>query len=164
MQQKQVHDILADPVAQELLDSAIPARLAYTATDDTPRVVPVGFWWNGHEFFVATVPFAPKVKALRRKPAVAVTIDTEGFPPHVLLVRGTARITIVDGVPSEYLAASRKVVPEEQWADFEAGVRALYTEMALIAITPTWVKVLDFETRLPDAVRRLAEQRAHSSE
>jgi hypothetical protein len=159
MRPAQVHEVLADPLAQELLDSAIPARLAYTATDGTPRVVPIGFWWNGREFFAATIPFAPKVKALRRMPAVALTIDTNEFPPHVLLVRGTARVTIVDGVPAEYLAASRKFVSAEQWPEFEAGVRALYTEMALIAITPVWAKVMDFETRLPDAVRRLAESK-----
>jgi len=29
--------------------------------------------------------------------------------------------------------------------------------MARIAMTPTWAKVIDFETRLPDAVQRLAE-------
>jgi nitroimidazol reductase NimA-like FMN-containing flavoprotein (pyridoxamine 5'-phosphate oxidase superfamily) len=154
-----VRDVLTDPLAQELMDSAIPARLAYEATDGTPRVVPIGFWWNGQEFFVATIPFAPKVAALRRKPAVALTIDTNEFPPHVLLVRGTARVTIVDGVPAEYLAASRKFVSPEQWPDFEAGARALYDEMALIAITPTWAKVMDFETRLPEAVSRLAESK-----
>jgi hypothetical protein len=31
---------LADPIAQELLTSRIPARLAYTWSDGTPRVVP----------------------------------------------------------------------------------------------------------------------------
>ena len=28
--------------------------------------------------------------ALRANPAVAITIDTEGFPPEVLLIRGQA--------------------------------------------------------------------------
>jgi hypothetical protein len=35
------------------------------------------------------------------------------FPPHILLVRGTATLRVVDGVPAEYLAASRKQVGAE---------------------------------------------------
>ena len=34
---------LVDPVAQELLASAVPARLAYSWKDGTPRVVPIWF-------------------------------------------------------------------------------------------------------------------------
>jgi hypothetical protein len=35
-------ELLQDPVAQELLASRIPARLAYVWTDGTPRVSPSG--------------------------------------------------------------------------------------------------------------------------
>jgi hypothetical protein len=35
-------ELLDDPIAQELLHSTIPARLAYTWPDGTPRVVPSG--------------------------------------------------------------------------------------------------------------------------
>lgn len=41
--------LLNDPVAQELLHSTVPARLAYTWLDGTPRVVPIWFHWNGEE-------------------------------------------------------------------------------------------------------------------
>ena len=34
-------DLLSDPIAQDLLHSRIPARLAYVWPDGTPRVVPV---------------------------------------------------------------------------------------------------------------------------
>jgi hypothetical protein len=37
---------------------------------------------------------------VQANPKVALTIDTTTFPPHVLLVRGTARVAVVDGVPS----------------------------------------------------------------
>jgi hypothetical protein len=77
-------------------------------------------------------------------------------PPNILLVRGTAEIEIVDGIPDEFLAASHKAVPEQQWGAFEEQVRALYPAMARISITPRWAKVLDFETRVPIAVERLA--------
>jgi hypothetical protein len=37
--------LLDDPSAQELLHATIPARLAYTWPDGTPRVVPI--WLSG---------------------------------------------------------------------------------------------------------------------
>lgn len=56
--------LLDHPVAQRLLQSSAPARLAYTWTDGTPRVVPIGFHWNGTEIVLGTPPDAPKAKAL----------------------------------------------------------------------------------------------------
>ena len=38
----------------------------------------------------------------------------------------------------------------------EAGVRALYDRMTRIDIVPTWVKIHDFETPVPQAVEELA--------
>ena len=35
----------------------------------------------------------------------------------------------------------------------------LYTQMVRIRITPTWVKLIDFETTLPSAVAELAAER-----
>lgn len=142
-----------DPVAQELLSSAIPARFAYTARDGTPRVIPIGHHWNGEAFVMATHPASPKVRALQANPTVALTVDSNDFPPHVLSVRGTAAIEIVDGVPDEYLTASRRYVPEAGWAEFEAGVRKQYEQMAKITVTPTWVRVWDFQTRAPQAAQ-----------
>ena len=49
-------DLLNDPVAQQLLQSTIPARLAYTWTDGTPRVVPIWFHWNGSEVVLGSPP------------------------------------------------------------------------------------------------------------
>ncbi len=40
--------LLQSPVAQELLQSTIPARLAYNWTDGTSRVIPIWFHWNGY--------------------------------------------------------------------------------------------------------------------
>jgi uncharacterized protein YndB with AHSA1/START domain len=148
--------VLDDPVSQELLNSAIPARMAYTGLDGAPRVVPMGFWWNGREIVVCTADVAPKVRALQADSRLALTIDTEGQPPHVLLIRGTASIEIVDGVPDEYVKASGKLVDQAMMPGFEAQVRSMYERMARISLVPTWAKVLDFETRAPDFVHRLA--------
>jgi len=155
MRQDDVSQVLNDPLAQELLDSNIPARLAYTGRDGAPRAIPIAFDWTGTEFVVCTPPHAAKVRALQANPRVALTIDTTTFPPHVLLVRGTARVEVVDGVPREYLAGSRKIVGEARFPEFENQVQALYQQMARIAIVPEWAKLLDFETRLPRAVEQL---------
>jgi hypothetical protein len=155
MDGNEIGEILAKPYSRELLSSAIPARLAYTGVDGDPRVVPIGFMTEGTQMIVCTVPTAAKVKALKKNPKVAITIDTEGYPPRVLLVRGTASVEIVDGVPDEYVEASRKLVPAEEFAGWEGGVRALYQQMARITIDLTWAKLLDFETTIPKAVEDL---------
>ncbi len=43
-----VAEILKQPISQEMLNRDL-ARLAYVAKDGTPRVVPIGFTWNGSE-------------------------------------------------------------------------------------------------------------------
>lgn len=152
MNEQQVMQILSDPLSQELLHSNIPARMAYTGADGFPRAIPIGFYWNGTDFIMATHPNSLKVRALIQQPKVALTIDTNAFPPHVLSVRGVVRIEVVDGVPWEYLEASRKFIAPEQWEGFEAGVRATYKQMARLTVTPEWAQVYDFVTRAPRGI------------
>jgi hypothetical protein len=111
VEQDEVAAVLARPIAQGLLGSDVPARLASTGRDGDPRLVPVAFWWDGARITVCTVPGSAKVAAIRERPRVALTVDTTGHPPHVLLVRGAADVEAVEGVPDEYVAASRKLVP-----------------------------------------------------
>ena len=160
MRREDVADVLKDPLAQELLHSRLLARLAYNGVDGHPRVIPIGYHWSGGQFVVCTASNAPKVRALQTNPKVALTVDTDTMPPQVLLVRGTASVEMVDGIPAEYLEASKKYIPEEQWQAFEVEVRKLYKQMARITIVPDWAKLLDFETRLPIAVEQIAAQRS----
>jgi Pyridoxamine 5'-phosphate oxidase len=160
MLQGEVTDLLNSSLALELMASDIPARIAYTGTDGAPRAVPVSFHWTGSRVVVCTVPRSYKIRALHADPRVALTIDTTGRqPPHVLLIRGTASIDIVDGVPPEYVQAARKAIDDAQWPAFETEVRSLYQQMARITITPQWAKLLDFETTLPSDLERLARER-----
>src|SRR6266508_2933080 len=87
MQPSEVVEILEKPISQEMLNRNL-VRLAYVAKDGTPRVVPIGFTWNGSEVVMCTTTNAPKLVSLRRNPAVALTIDTEVHPPKILLLRG----------------------------------------------------------------------------
>jgi PPOX class probable F420-dependent enzyme len=149
-----VDAVLNDPVAQRLLAAAIPARLAYTGEDGTPRVVPIWFHWTGDEIVMAGPPDAPKVAALQARPEVALTIDETTWPYKVLLIRGTATVEMVDGVAPEYRLAARKHFGETQgdaWADQVAG---MMSQNGRVAVRPSWAKVLDFETRFPEALAR----------
>jgi hypothetical protein len=157
-----VQAVMQDPVARDLLESANPARLAYVALDGTPRVVPVGFQWDGEALVIGTVPHSAKVAALRVRPVVALTIDTAPptWPPKVLLVRGTATVSLSEDVFPEYIAGARRLTPPEEFQRWEAGVRSLYDQMARIDVRPTWAKIHDFETRIPQAVEDLVRTKS----
>jgi hypothetical protein len=155
MDSQQIAEILAKPYSQDLLTGPEPARLAYNGLDGDPRAIPIGFWTEGEQIVMATVPKSAKVAALRKNPKVALTIDTGAFPPKVLLLRGTAEVELVQGVPEGYLVAGRKVMTGDQYDGWVEGVKALYTEMVVITVTLTWAKLLDFETTIPKSVEDL---------
>ncbi|MFI7527855.1 pyridoxamine 5'-phosphate oxidase family protein [Nocardia salmonicida] len=160
MEQHEITEILNRPYSRELLARDL-LRMAYVAKDGTPRNVPVGFAWNGAEIVVCTSTNAPKLASLRHNPAVALTIDTEVHPPKMLLIRGRAELDVVDGIPAEYLEMNGSYeMTAEQRVEWEAEVHSLYEGMVRIVITPTWVKLIDFETTLPSAVEELIGQRA----
>jgi hypothetical protein len=160
VQQNEITDVLNRPLSQELLARDL-TRLAYVAKDGTPRNVPIGFTWNGSEIVICTTKNAPKLPALRNNPMVALTIDTEVHPPKILLIRGRAELDYTDGIPDEYLQANGTyAMTAEQRVEWEAEVRSLYHEgMVRIVVTPTWAKLIDFETTLPSAVEELIRQR-----
>ena len=146
-------------VAQRLLVSRIPARFAYVALDGTPRVAGTWFHWTGEMLVMPTFIAAPHVRhparrlrALRAKPDVAVTIDTETSPPEVLSVRGRVEISEVDGIPPEYAAAARRYLGEDVAREYLAGIDQPGTRMARIVLRPSWVAVHDFRSRLPSAL------------
>lgn len=160
MEPQEIAEVLDRPLSQELLARDI-TRLAYVATDGTPRSVPIAFVWNGTQIVLCTTKNAPKLASLRANPAVALTIDTEVHPPKILLVRGRAELDVVDGIPEEYVSANTTyTMTPEQRVEWEAEVRSLYDGMVRIVVTPTWAKLIDFETTLPSAVEELVRQRA----
>jgi uncharacterized protein YndB with AHSA1/START domain len=156
---------LAEPGAIDLLLHQTLARVAYLGPDGFPRVVPVGFVWRGARLIFCTAPSSPKVAALTTHAQVAVTIDTEvddgARPARALMLRGAARIEVVDGVPDDFLDASSKKMNNGQRLEFAAAVRGMYKQMARISVRPTWARYYDFGAgRIPDFLRRLAEESA----
>jgi hypothetical protein len=155
-------DELSQEGSQDLLENATLLRLAYNGRDGLPRVIPIGFLWNGTEVVVCTVVTSPKVHAVRARPDVALTIDVGSTPADArsLLIRGPAKVDIVEGVPPEYLAAAKKSLNAEQAAQFEVEVTRLYDQMARISIVPAWARFYDFGAgRLPDFLQDLIEQK-----
>ena len=161
MQPNEITEILNRPLSRELLARDL-TRLAYVAKDGTPRTIPIAFTWNGAQIVLCTSKNAPKLHALRANPMVALTIDTEVHPPKILLLRGRAELDVVEGIPEEYLTmnGTYQMTPEQR-VEWEAEVRSLYTDgMVRIVVTPSWAKLIDFETTLPSAVEELVRQRA----
>jgi nitroimidazol reductase NimA-like FMN-containing flavoprotein (pyridoxamine 5'-phosphate oxidase superfamily) len=151
-----IAEILTDPVTLELTDRQPILQIAYSAADGSPRAVPVGYLLRDGKFLFFTIPSSDKVSALRDDPRIALTID-DYPPPCCLLVRGTAELTEEPGVPEEYLEASFRTMPAEQHAAFEEQVRALYDSMVRVVVTPTWVRLNDFQRTAPRAVERLVQ-------
>lgn len=159
MAKADVAEVLGKPISQDMLNRDI-ARLAYVATDGTPRAIPMAFTWNGSEVVMCTTTNAPKLASLRRNPAVALTIDTEVHPPKILLIRGEAVLDEVDGIPEEYLQMNGTYdMTPEQRVEWEAGVRSLYESMVRIVVKPTWAKLIDFDETLPTPVEELIRRR-----
>jgi Pyridoxamine 5'-phosphate oxidase len=152
MNKQELAQELRHPDAQELLSGSL-ARLAYNGPDGLPRVIPIGFFWNGERIVVCTAPTSPKVRALSARPNVALTIDTGSSPEtaKALLVRGLVAMDTVDGVPDEYLAASAKSLGASELEEFERQVRSMYKQMVRIVIEPQWARFYDFGAgRMPE--------------
>ncbi|MEU4253579.1 pyridoxamine 5'-phosphate oxidase family protein [Amycolatopsis sp. NPDC026612] len=160
MQPTEIAEVLDKPLSRELLARDV-TRLGYVAQDGTPRTIPIAFTWNGSEIVLCTTKNSPKLPSLRANPAVALTVDTEVHPPKILLIRGRAQLDVVEGIPEEYLQmnGSYEMTPEQR-VEWEREVRSLYDGMVRIVVTPTWAKLIDFETTLPSAVEELVKRRA----
>jgi hypothetical protein len=153
--------LLDTDIGQRLLGSTIPARLAYTAADGTPRIVPTWHVWTGEELITSTFVHCPplgmvkparRLAALRANPHVGVTIDSKPQPPEVLSMRGTLTIAEVDGIVPEQGEAACRFLGKEGGAAYVANAKHPETRIARTALRPTWVGILDFQRRLPSVI------------
>lgn len=146
--------LLQAPAAIEMLESREPARVAYLGPDGLPRIATMQFHWTGDELVVTSIASLPKVRAIRARPAVQVTIDTfaiePGIPMRVLSIRGDASITEIEGVVPEAYLANVRYVGQEMADGWAAWISQPGTIVARIAIRPQWVSLLDYQTRFPE--------------
>jgi hypothetical protein len=148
--------LLDTDTARQLLASTVPARIGYVAVDGTPRVVPTWFHWTGEELVMATFVSAPhvtrraaRIRDLQANPHIAVSIDTDSFPPVALSLRGTVSVAEHSGIVSEYAQAARRYLGQHAAEDYLAFLDNPATVMARIALYPAWVGLIDFQTRNP---------------
>ena len=146
--------LLNDTVAQTLLASTHVAHLAYVWDDGTPRVVPIWFHWNGKTLVLGGPPDALKFHVIVNNSKVALTIDSETWPYKVLSIRGTAAVSVVDGIYPEYALSAEHYFGEQGGKDWVNTVRSLFKQTARIEVTPEWVNILDFEQRFPSAIAK----------
>jgi hypothetical protein len=120
---------------------------------------------NGTEIVVYSAKNAPKLPALRHKPAVALTIDTEVHPPRILLIRGrgeldVVELDVVESIPDEHLDTSGTyTMTPEQRIDLGGRHPIALRRHGPNRRHPTWAKLIDFTTTLPSAVEEPARQR-----
>jgi hypothetical protein len=117
-------------------------------------VVSIWFHWDGTDVVMGTLPGAPKLKALHSGDRVAITIDTNDPPHHILSIRGTAEVTETQGVVAEYAQAAMRYLGKERGEAYVGSLPA-DIKMGRIAVRPDQVVVLDFETRFPSPVASL---------
>lgn len=159
-------DELGHPGAQELLRTQSLTRLAYNGIDGFPRVIPIGFRWNGQVFVMSTAPTAPKVRALAARPQVALTIDSSdpsssNLNPasRALLVRGLAIVEVSDDALEEYVSGSVGGLDEDDRRAAEARLRSIHRRMARISIEPRWARYYDFGAgRVPAFLAELGQE------
>ena len=140
---------LLTPVAQRLLSSKIPARLAFVGANGDPHIAPIWFLWRHERFLLCNRANGFKVKAIRKQPRVALSIDSETTPYESLRVRGIAEIEVIDGIPVEYIECENRHYGNakgQQWIDWVCNST---NQMARISLMPDRVEAHDFRERFP---------------
>jgi PPOX class probable F420-dependent enzyme len=141
---------LDDPVVASLLDGPNLARLAYSALDGRPRVVPIWFTLLDGDIVMVTSPKAAKVRALESNSAVALTIDDARPPYKVLLVEGDASLEPIEGIAPEYEAIARRYL--RAVADAYLSQLRIKRQIRIRVIPRSW-RIFDFVKRYPKSLR-----------
>lgn len=92
------------------------------------------------------------MRALRQNPWVAVSINSNSRSYKALLIRGDAALDPVEGVSQEYAIAAERYFGVEGGQAWVDQVCASGAPMTRVVITPTWVGIIDFQTRFPSAL------------
>ncbi len=143
---------LDDPVVAGLMNGPTLARLAYVGRNGRPRVVPIWFIHRDGELLMVTGPKADKVAAIEANGAVALTIDSDRPPYHVLLVDGDATVEPVEGMAPEYPEIVRRYLGDGA-EGYLAGMRDRVKQQRRIRVRVRRYRVIDFVRRFPKSLR-----------
>jgi len=137
-------DILRPPLSRNvalLLDSRIPARMAWVSRAGRPRVVPMWFHWTGAELVMVAFTGSAKLTEIATGDEVAASIDTETFPYRGLRMRGPVTLESSDALRHEYRTAAARVLGP---AAGEAWCRSLEGRgQVAIRLAPRWAAEWD---------------------
>jgi hypothetical protein len=136
--------VLEQPVptaVASLLESRVPARLAWVSAIGRPVVCPIWFRWTGRELEVVTFEGAAKLRDLSDGDEVAVTIDTDEFPYRSLTLRGSIRLDAVIGLADSYAIMAQRYLGATAAARWLAHLDG--RNQTVIAVRPEWAKFSD---------------------
>ena len=123
-----VVDLLARPLARELLEAPLVASLATIENDGSVHVVPIWYLWDGEAVLMATSSTSRKVRNLERDARATVMIhdspggvDVRGITlaGRVEIRRGEEAATTIHAVHLRYLTANGLATPSVR--EFLAG-------------------------------------------
>lgn len=114
------------------------AWLVTVGPNGTPEPSPIWFLWDGQSFLIYSKPDAPKVRNIRRHPAVALNLDTDGQGGDVVVLTGRAEV--LDQAPgiadvpeyvAKYAAGIKSIgfTPESMAATYSTAIRVTPTKL-----------------------------------
>jgi Pyridoxamine 5'-phosphate oxidase len=124
-----------------LLDSRIPARLAWVTPSGKPRVVAIWFHWTGEALTMATFAGSSKLDEISPGDVVAITIDTDTFPYRSLRMGGPVELVQVDDLAVDYRTAAVRYLGPVAGASWCRSLEG--RAQVLMRLTPTWATVTD---------------------
>ncbi len=129
---------------QLLLESRIPARIAWVDGDGHPQVAPMWFEWDGAELLISTFAGSRKLEDLNDGAKVAATIDTADFPYRSVRISGPVTLESYGGLTDSYRRAAKRYLGESAanaWCTMLEG-----KPQVLIRLQPTRASASDMST------------------
>ncbi|WP_306367044.1 PPOX class F420-dependent oxidoreductase [Nocardiopsis sp. CC223A] len=130
---------LSDPRVRDFLGTGTrTGKLAYTASDGRPLVVPVWFIVEGEEVVFNTGAASAKGRAVGRDPRVSLCVDLEEPPYGFVQVQGEAQVS---QDPGELLRTATAIAARYMGADKaeEYGRRNGVPGELVVRVRPTKV-------------------------
>lgn len=129
---------------QLLLDSRLPARMAWVGGDGQPYVAAMWFRWTGTELEMSTFQGAKKLEDLRDGVSVEVLIDTDVFPYRSVKMAGPITLEEHDGITQSYQQSATRYLGEEAGREWCASLEG--ATQVLIRLTPTTASSSDMSS------------------
>ncbi len=129
---------------QLLLESRLPARMAWVDRDGRPQVAPMWFEWHDDSLLMSTFAGSRKLADLIDGAHLAVTVDTADFPYRSIKMSGPITTEACTGLTDSYHRASRRVLGDAAgaaWCDALAG-----RDQVLLRLRPTRASASDMSS------------------